>query len=220
MITHLDSQIGRILETLEETGHAENTLIVYAADHGLAVGSHGLLGKQNLYEHSQLCPLIFVGPEIPENQSSEALTYLIDIFPTVLSLADIDPIQGIDGKDLSPIFRGQKKRVRDSVFLAYMDEMRSIRDVRYKLVRYPQLNHMELFDLKADKGELDNLADNPVYTKRIERLLNLMRSWQSRFGDTLPLSTDSPRPMEIDLSGLDREADLWQPEWIVKKYFQ
>jgi len=220
MITHLDSQIGRILEALEQTGQADNTVIVYAADHGLALGSHGLLGKQNLYEHSQLCPLIFVGPGIPENRSSEALTYLFDIFPTVLTLADIDPIQGIDGKDLSPIWLGEKDKVRDSVFLAYMDEMRAVRDDRYKLIRYPQLNHTQLFDLKADSGELNNLASDPAQIERIETLMDLMRNWQDRLGDTLPLTIDSPRPMEIDLSGREREPDRWQPPWIVEKYFQ
>ena len=81
MITHMDDQIGRILKTLEETGHADNTIIVYAADHGLAVGSHGLLGKQNLYEHSMGCPLVFSGPGIPRG-ATRALTYLYDIYPT------------------------------------------------------------------------------------------------------------------------------------------
>ena len=65
MITHLDAQIGRILDALERTGHADDTIIVYSADHGLALGSHGLLGKQNLYEHSMRAPLVFAGPGIP-----------------------------------------------------------------------------------------------------------------------------------------------------------
>jgi arylsulfatase A-like enzyme len=70
MMTHLDEQIGRILAVLEETGNAENTYIIYAGDHGLAVGSHGLLGKQNIYEHSMKTPLIVKGPDVPAGKSS------------------------------------------------------------------------------------------------------------------------------------------------------
>jgi arylsulfatase A-like enzyme len=219
MITHLDRQIGRILEALDKTGHTENTLIVYAADHGLALGSHGLLGKQNLYEHSQLCPLIFVGPRIPQNESTSALTYLFDIFPTTLAYAGIAPIANIDGKDLSPIWRHEKEKVRDSLFLAYMDEMRAVRDERYKLIRYPQINHTQLFDLGNDAAELDNLAEDPSQAGRVEQLLELMEDWQEQVGDSLPLVTADPRAMEIDLSGREREPDRWQPDWIVEKYF-
>jgi arylsulfatase A-like enzyme len=220
MITHLDQQIGRILKALEQSGHGENTLIVYAADHGLAVGSHGLLGKQNLYEHSQLCPLIFVGPGIPENQSSSALTYLFDIFPTVLAQVGIKVAPNLDGRDLSPIWRGERGTVRESIFLAYMDEMRAIRDERYKLIRYPKINHTQLFDLKEDAHELQNLAEDPSQAERIEKLLTLMKDWQSKVGDTLPLTLADPRPLEIDLSGREREPDRWQPDWIVEKYFE
>ncbi len=219
MITHLDLQIGRILDALGETSDADNTIIIYAADQGLAMGSHGLLGKQNLYEHSQRCPLIFVGPGIPKNQYSEALTYLFDIFPTVLARAGIAPVPGIDGRDLSPIWRGEIDGVRDSVFLAYMDEMRAIRDDRYKLIRYPQINHTQLFDLQSDAGEMHNLAEDPSQAARIERLLTLMQDWQSRLGDTLPLSVAEPRLREIDLTGREREPDEHQPEWIREKYF-
>ncbi|MHC4679494.1 MAG: sulfatase-like hydrolase/transferase, partial [Planctomycetota bacterium] len=81
LITHLDEHIGRVLKTLEESPHAENTLIIYAADHGLALGSHGLLGKQSIYEHSMGCPLIFAGPGIPRGGSTQAFSYLLDIFP-------------------------------------------------------------------------------------------------------------------------------------------
>ncbi len=72
LITHLDEQVGRILAALDENGQAENTIVVYAADHGLAVGSHGLLGKQNLYEHSMRCPLIVRGPGIPQGSTDAA----------------------------------------------------------------------------------------------------------------------------------------------------
>jgi arylsulfatase A-like enzyme len=220
MITHLDLQIGRILQALNETGLDDSTVIVYTADHGLALGSHGLLGKQNLYEQSQKCPLLFSGPGIPANRSSDALTYLLDIFPTVLSLAGISRYPEVDGRDLSPIWQGKTEKVRDSVFLVYMDEIRAVRDERYKLIRYPQINHTQLFDLKNDAGELHNLATDPSHAARLETLLAQMQDWQATLGDNLPLWVSNPRPMEVDLTGRARERDRWQPDWIVQKYFQ
>ncbi|HAV61561.1 MAG TPA: choline-sulfatase, partial [Verrucomicrobiales bacterium] len=87
IITHMDAQIGRILDALEATGKADNTHIFFTADHGLAVGHHGLLGKQNMYEHSLRPPLIVAGPGIPRGRRIEARVYLQDIMPTTLELA-------------------------------------------------------------------------------------------------------------------------------------
>ena len=69
LITHLDEQVGRILAALRESPHADNTIVIYTADHGLGMGSHGLLGKQNIYEQSMKCPLIIRGPGIPAGKS-------------------------------------------------------------------------------------------------------------------------------------------------------
>jgi len=219
LITHLDEQIGRILKTLEESKLADNTIIIYAADQGLAMGSHGLLGKQNLYEHSMGCPLIFAGPGIPENKSSNALTYLLDIFPTICSLAGIQPPADIDGKNLRPIWEGKKTKIRDSIFLSLKNVQRAVRNERWKLIRYPQINYTQLFDLNNDLYELNNLAEKDKYSKQVEELMNLLKDWQKKVGDTQPLSTPNPKPMEIDLTGHERKPDKWQPEWIRKKYF-
>jgi arylsulfatase A-like enzyme len=219
LITHLDTQIGRILETLGNSEHAESTIVIYAADHGLAVGSHGLLGKQSVYEHSQKCPLIFAGPGIPNGESS-ALTYLLDIFPTVMSLTGIGAPENLDGDDLSAIWKGEKISVRDSLFLAFTDQMRSIRDDRYKLIYYPQVNYRQLFDLEQDPYELENLANESVQSERLEQMTVLLKEWQIDLGDTQPLEVDQPLPMEVDLTGHERQPDRWQPAWIVEKYFQ
>ena len=137
LITHLDEQVGRILAALEENGQAENTVVVYAADHGLAMGSHGLLGKQNLYEHSMRCPLIIRGPGIPQG-STDAFTYLFDLFPTLLDLGSADTPPGIDGRNLAALWSGEGDTVwRQSLFLPYRDLMRAVRDERYKLIVYP-----------------------------------------------------------------------------------
>ena len=97
LITHLDEQVGRILTALELSGHADDTIIIYASDHGLALGSHGLLGKQSLYEHSMRSPLILAGPGIPAGRSTAAFTYLFDLFPTICALAGVKPPAGLAG---------------------------------------------------------------------------------------------------------------------------
>src|SRR5262249_28113744 len=87
VLTQLDHEIGRILDGLEETGQTERTIIVFTSDHGLAIGSHGIRGMQNMYEHTVTVPLIFAGPGIPQNQRRNAQIYLRDLYPTICALA-------------------------------------------------------------------------------------------------------------------------------------
>jgi len=219
LVTHLDEHIGRVLKALKESPHADNTIIVYAADHGLALGSHGLLGKQSIYEHSMGCPLIFAGPGIPKGGSTQAFSYLLDIFPTVCGLTGIRPPAGVEGKDLRPIWEGNADKARDSLFLSFAKVQRSVRDERWKLIRYPKIDHTQLFDLKNDPDELHDLAGEPAQAERVQRMLHLLKESQQKVGDDLPLTVADPDPKEIDMTGHAREPDRWQPEWIRKKYF-
>ena len=219
LVTHLDEHIGRVLKALKESPHADNTIIVYAADHGLALGSHGLLGKQSIYEHSMGCPLIFAGPGIPKGGSTQAFSYLLDIFPTVCGLTGIRPPAGVEGKDLRPIWEGNADKARDSVFLSFAKVQRSVRDERWKLIRYPKIDHTQLFDLKNDPDELHDLAGEPAQAERVQRMLHLLKESQQKVGDDLPLTVADPDPKEIDMTDHAREPDRWQPEWIRKKYF-
>lgn len=219
LITHLDDHIGRLLKKLQKSRFADNTVIIYAADHGLALGSHGLLGKQNIYEHSMGCPLIFSGPKIPKNKTSRAFTYLLDIFPTALQFAGVQPAADIDGKSLQPIWEGKKDAVRDAIFLAFGKGQRAIHKGPWKLIRYPQINYTQLFNLEDDPDELHNLAEKPGQTPRVEEMMNLLKTWQKKAGDTQALSSENPGPMKIDLTGRERKPDRHQPEWIRKKYF-
>ena len=220
LVTHLDEHIGRVTKALRKSRHADNTIIIYAADHGLALGSHGLLGKQSIYEHSMGCPLVFAGPGIPKGGSTKAFSYLLDIFPTVCGLTGLQDPPGIEGKDLRPIWEGRADGVRDSVFLSFSKIQRSVRDERWKLIRYPQINHTQLFDLKNDPDELNNLADEPSQAGQVKQMLQKLKQWQQKVGDDLPLTVANPKPKEIDLTGRQRKPDRWQPDWIVRKYFE
>ena len=219
LITHLDTQIGRILEALKQSGQADNTIIIYTADNGLALGSHGLLGKQSVFEHSMRIPLIIAGPGIPPGKSTTAFTYLFDLFPTVCDALGIEPPPGLEGESLRPLWEGKKDRVRDSVFLPFIDLQRAVRDERWKLIAYPKIGHLQLFDLSSDPYETTNLIDRAEHAGEVARLQGLMAQWQARVGDTLKLPTVNKAPPPIDLTGRPRKPDEWQPEWIVKKYF-
>ncbi len=219
LITHMDEQIGRILSALERSGQSGNTIVIFAADNGLALGSHGLLGKQSVYEHSMRTPLIIAGPGIPRERSTRAFTYLLDVFPTVCDVLGIKAPDGIEGESLRPLWEGKKASIRDSVFLPFLQIQRAVRDERWKLIAYPRLGHLELFDLRSDPHETRNLIDRRENAGQVRRLQGLMREWQARVGDELEMPVGNQKPPVIDLTGRERKPDQWQPEWIVRKYF-
>ena len=219
MVDHLDVEIGRVLKALEDSGRADNTIIIYAADHGLAMGSHGLLGKQSVYEHSMRCPLVFVGDGIPAGKSTSAFSYLLDIYPTLCSITGIKAPADLDGEDLSAIWKGTKDKVRDEVYLQYTSHQRSVREDRWKLIRYPQINHTQLFDLENDPSEMKNLAESADHKPHVDRLMSKLSDWQKAWGDKVPLTSKKPKPKAIDFSKAKRVPDRWQPKWIRDKYY-
>jgi arylsulfatase A-like enzyme len=192
-IEFLDAQVGRILDALADTGQYENTLIVFAADHGLAIGSHGLLGKQNLYEHSMRAPLIIAGPGIAAGRRAEALSYLHDVFPTLGELCGVPAPKGNEGLSLTPVLAGKQASRRDSIFTAYGRVQRAVRDEEWKLIVYPQINKVQLFHLRDDPAELHDLAGDPARSGEVARLTALLRRWQRQLDDDQPLS--SPKPL-------------------------
>ena len=196
-IEFLDAQVGRILGALEASGQAGNTLVVYAADHGLAIGSHGLFGKKNLYEHSMSAPLMIAGPGIPEGRRSDAFAYLFDVFPTLGDLAGVPAPEGSEGRSLAPILDGRQAAARDSIFTSYGAVQRAVRDDRWKLIVYPKINKTQLFDLEADPAETRDFAGDPARSVEVARLTKLLRDWQARSGDKQPLTSEGPQPQEF-----------------------
>ena len=199
VISAMDYHIGRLIAAVRELGMEENTIFVYSSDHGLAIGSHGLMGKQNLYEVGMKVPLIFAGPGIPQGES-DALVYLLDIFPTLCEAAGAPIPPDLDGQSLWPILQGRASSVRSSLMLAYRDVQRAVRDQRWKLIRYPQVNVTQLFDLASDPDERVNLADRPEHAARVAALTQELRRWQQTLGDGAPLEVDSPLPAAWDPS--------------------
>ncbi|MCX6928377.1 MAG: sulfatase-like hydrolase/transferase, partial [Verrucomicrobia bacterium] len=202
-ITFMDDEIGRILSALKDSGQYDNTIIVFSSDNGLAIGSHGLFGKQNLYEHATHEPLIFVGPGIPKGKQSNAFCYLFDVFPTLGELAGVSAPKGSEGASLAPVIAG-KAAGHDAIFTAYRNLQRAVRDDRWKLIVYPQINKTQLFDLQNDPAEMNDLACDPAQAGQLQRLTVLLKSCQQKYGDRQALTTNSPRSKIFDYSSVKR----------------
>lgn len=165
MISHLDEGIGKIHCALEKMGLIENTIVVHTADHGLAVGSHGLMGKQNLYDHSIRVPLVVAGPGFARGSTDNRLCYQHDLHPTLLAVAGAEDASG-DYLNL------QSGSVREYSGCTYGTAMRCIRNAEYKLIQYslPEGGARELFDTQSDPDELANLAEEASLAKIREQL--------------------------------------------------
>ncbi|MDP2113341.1 MAG: sulfatase-like hydrolase/transferase [Bacteroidota bacterium] len=220
LISHIDKSVGDLIGTLKKEGLYENTIIVYAADNGLAIGSHGLLGKQNLYEHSMKVPLIISGPGIPKDKVSDALVYLYDLFPTMTDLCGLPAPDQIDGKDIAPVIRGESEGVRSSLFTAYRNTVRAVRTNEWKMIRYPERDYTQLFNLKNDPLELNNLANQPESQSRVDEMMKLLVDWQRETNDTVSLTANKIQPMEYDPESFKQKPDIHQPAYVLKRYFK
>ena len=192
LITHLDEQIGKILDALEASGKADNTYIFFSADHGLSVGQHGLLGKQNMYEHSMRAPLIVAGPDIPAGKRIETPVYIQDIMPSILELGNVEKPASVDFKSLLPLAKGtQVDNQYDVVYGVYMMRQRMIVKDNMKLIAYPEANVLRLYDLDKDPLEMNDLAGQEAYFKKKQELLEALKRLQTGMKDDLVLDTES-----------------------------
>jgi arylsulfatase A-like enzyme len=203
MITHMDRQVGRVLDRLEAEGLMDTTHIAFVSDHGLAIGRHGLLGKQNLYEHSIGAPLIFAGPGIPSGVSTEAMCYVGDVFPTLLDLAGVSPGRESFFRSVRPCFKGAPGR--ESIVTCYRTVQRAICDGRWKLIRYPNIHKTQLFDLEADPHERNNLAGSDAVVEIEARLMACLAEQGAALGDHLPLTAATRQAEDFDFTPYQRE---------------
>lgn len=187
IITHMDAQIGRMLDALEKSGKADNTYIFFTADHGLAVGQHGLLGKQNMFEHSMKPPMIVCGPDIPHGNPIAAPVYLQDLMPTALELAGAGVPEYVQFRSLLPLIRGTRSIQYDTIYGAYCDLQRMVRRGRFKLIHYPKAKKTLLFDLTADPLEKEDLSTDPRHSGTLDELKKEMIRLQKEMGDTLTI---------------------------------
>ena len=187
MITHLDHELGRVVEALEAKGMLDNTIIVFAGDNGLALGQHGLFGKQNCYEHSVRVPLILAGPGVPKGSQTDAYAYLFDIFPTLCGLTNTPVPASVEGRDFSACMHDDGKPHRETLYFAYTDCQRAVKDRQYKLIEYAiegRERQTQLFDVIQDPWEQTNLAGNPEYADILVGLRRELFRLRDEWDDT------------------------------------
>jgi arylsulfatase A-like enzyme len=182
VVSHMDQQIGRILDALDETNQADNTIVIFSSDHGVALGSHGLRGKQNMYEHTIGVPLIIRGPGVPRGERRNAQVYLRDLFPTACKMASLDIPASVEGKSLFPVLDDRQVEVHPHVICYFRDKQRMIRTDRWKLIHYPHIDRWQLFDLVSDPFELKDLSNNPAQAGRIGGLQQKLAEWLKQAG--------------------------------------
>lgn len=186
---NIDIQLGKVLDRLEEMGELDNTYIVYTSDHGMSIGRHGLMGKQNLYEHTWRVPFIVKGPGINGGKRVNSNIYLLDILPTFCDLAGITAPETVQGKSFKPVLEGKEDMIRDVMYGVYAGGtkpgMRAVKKGDWKLIKYDMMDgairKTQLFNLKENPneylpehlktGEMEtNLADNPKYSEKLEEM--------------------------------------------------
>ena len=182
----MDAQIGRILKHLESTGQAENTYIFFTADHGLSVGHHGLLGKQNLYDHSVRVPFIVTGPGIGAGEKNNSPIYLQDVMATSLEIAQSDIPEHVQFKSLLPMLKGKKGGLK-TVYGAYVDFQRMAVSDQHKLLLFPKIKKAQLFDLEKDPEEMQDISSKPGSKEKMKSLFKELLRLQKKSGDELNL---------------------------------
>lgn len=192
IITHMDEMIGRIIKALKASGKADNTWIFFTADHGLAVGQHGLLGKQNMYDHSVRVPFIVVGPGVAKNRQIDESIYLQDVMPTTLELAGVKQPEHVEFNSLLPMLDGGPSPYK-SIYGCYLSKQRSIRTDQYKLIAYPEANVMRLYDMRTDPTEKHDLAQEAKMKPIVVDLFTRLIALQAKMNDDLDLGDLAPQ---------------------------
>lgn len=190
IISHMDTQIGRILDALEHTGEADNTWVIFTSDHGLAIGSHGLFGKQNLYDHSLRVPFVISGPGVTPGKRIDSPIYLQSAMATALDLAGADR-EGIEFASVRPLLDGRDHGL-EAVYGAYLDRQRAVIEGGWKLILYPEAKVTRLYHLAEDPQELRDHAGDPARLDRKRALFATLRRLQREFADPLDLEAVFP----------------------------
>lgn len=200
-ITYTDEQIGRVIRELKASGQYENTLIIFAGDSGLAVGNHGLMGKQSVYDEDGIhVPFIISGGLVKNEDKGRrepAFCYIHDIMPTICQWVNLPIPSSVNGTSLMPVIKHETKQIHDELYFAYRQHQRAIRKGDYKLIEYVKAPDFEksrgefmsgsrvtqLFNIAKDPWETQNLAFFPEYAGLIASLQKDMKAMAQKFED-------------------------------------
>jgi choline-sulfatase len=223
-IENIDNQIERVLSKLESMGKLDNTYIFFTGDNGIAIGSHGLMGKQNLYEHSWRIPLIVKGPGIKPGSRAEGNVYLMDVLPTLCDIAKIETPPTSDGISFLPVLKGETDVIRDVLYGAFniysekgyggagngsRPGIRAVKKGDWKLIKY------DVYDGEVRETQLFNLKDNPdelLIEHHDSMIVKLTGNHPEPFQKNL---ADDPgyadKLMEMELLLLDKQFEFNDP---------
>jgi choline-sulfatase len=194
---NIDAQIGRVLEKLAAMGELENTYVIYTADHGIAIGRHGLQGKQNLYEHTWRVPFIVKGPGITPGSRVKGNIYLLDVLATLCDLTGVKPPESNEGITFRPVLEGKQQTLRDVLYGVYnggtKPGMRCVKQGDWKLIKY------DVMDGQVRETQLFNLAENPY--EFLE---------QHHDSQVIELTGHTPEKQQRNLAGDPRYAEKLQ----------
>lgn len=190
MISEVDHQIGRVLDAIDRSPQGKNTYVVFAGDNGLAVGQHGLMGKQSLYDHSWRVPMIVAGPGIAPARRCRSLCHIMDLCPTICRFAGIAPPSPIEAAGLGPALDNVRATIRPSIVAPYKNCQRAIRTDEWKLILYNVngVKTTQLFNVAKDPWEMTNLAERQP--KLVAKLKADLQSQLTAIGDQTNLDAD------------------------------
>ena len=185
VVEDLDNQIGRVLATLNTQNLMDNTLVIFASDQGIGLGSHGLRGKLNMYDHTISTPLIFSGPCVSANREIETQVYLKDVLPTAIDYASLEIPSDVQGVSALPLIEARQNRLHNYTFAYWGLEQRMVRTDDWKLIWYVEVDRVQLFDLQNDPFELDDRIDDPQFEEIRGTLAQALTQWQDENADPL-----------------------------------
>ena len=186
VIEDLDAQIGRIVEALEYTDQLDNTLIIFTSDHGMACGSHGLRGTQNMYEHTINIPFVMAGPGLPTGVTTDAQIYLRELYPTTCDFAGVKIPDTVTSESFAPVLEFPSLPHHRDIYGYFKSSQRMVRtDDDWKLIHYPQINKWQLFHLKNDPFETRDLANSDDSEAKLQllKLREKLRVWRTNLND-------------------------------------
>ena len=189
-VASVDDGVGRLLDYLDETGLAANTIVVYASDQGFFLGEHGLYDKRWMYEESMRLPLLVRWPGVAKSGARvRDLVQNIDLAPTLLEAAGVEVPDRMQGESLVPLLSGEVPATwRDALYYHYYERgehavprHEGVRTDRYKLIHYYDADEWELFDLQEDPQELHSRHADAAYADRRRELETELEALRTRY---------------------------------------
>jgi arylsulfatase A-like enzyme len=187
----VDDNVGRILDYLDESGLAENTIVIYTSDQGFFLGEHGLYDKRFMYEESLRMPFLLRWPgKVNEGSSSDGIILNVDFASTILDMVGLNPLEGAQGKSFLSLIEGNvpddwRKSMYYRYYFSHFDTEPHIgvRTADHKLIHYDRIDQWELYDLGKDPQEMNNLYGDPDYNSLVSDLKNEMIRLQTELED-------------------------------------